>query len=512
MGGLVRFSELYDIELSEEDDWFDPFLPADTPLCVDPFLIYEDHSGRWATAHGHILDFFANVFTLVRLAKGNQKSNHWRQAERLLLFPEPYEFCLGVAEGSPRGAGSGPGLQKGMLEGIRTAVGLGIERVSHIEMLALFEGGMGLDRISDVTCNILKSYFIEYTQQVCRRQRIHMEQFPVRHASWSDEFLLWQERKVSLPVNPFTKKPQPVLLVPERFLREIPVVTANGFWSYAWQTHADELRGNLNYDIARKVPARVKARLARLNPNVVVSYLRKLEETEHEPYPVKDDPAFIVNWYEAGAGMTIKTPLSDVPSSIDGFPRFIQTVVEAFRHNIEDQDGWQLLWYHERALTEKRVQALFRGCVTHYCHANNIALAGESNAGRGPVDFKFSQGWNAQALVEIKLMRNHKFWDGILAQVPAYARAEGVNCSVIVAVAFTDAEMEPARIEKIHRAAEIASTNNGIKLTPIIIDARPKESASKLDAPADDLDELRGRSRDDGDSSSSSSSMGADPM
>jgi hypothetical protein len=237
----MRFSELYDIEPTEDDDWFDPFLPADTPLCVDPFLIYEVSKGRWAPAHDHILNFFACVFTLVRLAKGNRGSNHWQQAERLLLFPEPSEFCLGVAEGSPMGAGAGPGLQKGMLTGINAAVGLGIENVSHMEMLALFEGGMGLDRISDVTCNILKSDFIEYTREICRKHNLPMEKFTVRNASWSDEFLRWQERVVELPANPFTKKAQAVLLVPERFLRKIPVVTVDGFWRYAWESHADEL-------------------------------------------------------------------------------------------------------------------------------------------------------------------------------------------------------------------------------------------------------------------------------
>ena len=184
----MRFSELYPLEETDEDDWFDTFLPADSNLCVDPFLIYEDDGSRWSTAHYRVLEFFAMVFELVQQAKENKESVSWRQAERLLLFPEPAEFCLGVAEGSSQGAGSGRGLQVDMLDGITTAVRFGITNISHMEMLALFQGGMGLDRMSDAVCDILKSYFVSYTQDVCNRHNIPMQTFLVRNASWSSEF------------------------------------------------------------------------------------------------------------------------------------------------------------------------------------------------------------------------------------------------------------------------------------------------------------------------------------
>ena len=203
----MRFSELYQVDKTDDDDWFDTFLPADSNLCVDPFLIYEDHSSRWNTAHDHVLEFFAVIFELVHEAKDNKKSISWRQAERLLLFPEPAEFCLGVAEGSSQGAGSGQGLQIDMLDGITAAVRAGITNVPHMEMLALFQGGMGLDRMSDAVCNILKSYFISYTQDVCRRHNIPMQTFLVKNASWSSEFARWQDRRLELPLNPYPSKP-----------------------------------------------------------------------------------------------------------------------------------------------------------------------------------------------------------------------------------------------------------------------------------------------------------------
>jgi hypothetical protein len=132
--------------------------------------------------------------------------------------------------------------------------------------------------------------------------------------------------------------------------------------------------------------------------------------------------------------------------------------------SIEEQDAWQLLWYKSVARSERVVQALFRSVVIHYCRSHGIDLSGESNAGRGPVDFKFSQGWNARAIVEIKLMRNSSFWNGILQQTPQYARSEEVKAAYFVAVAYTDDEMTPSRLQKVDQAAQIASRTNAVEL------------------------------------------------
>ena len=184
----MHFSEVYFIDKAAEDDWFNTYLPADSKFCIDPLLIYDSDIPRWAHAHDRILQFFAMVFELIRRANGDRNAASWKLAQHLLLFPEPAEFCLGVAEGSPLGAGSGPGLRAEMLDGISVAVRYGLTNLPHMEMLALFQGGMGFDRISDAVCNILKSDFIAYTQEVCARHNIPTRRFKVQHASWSEEF------------------------------------------------------------------------------------------------------------------------------------------------------------------------------------------------------------------------------------------------------------------------------------------------------------------------------------
>ncbi|MCH6161045.1 hypothetical protein [Streptomyces marispadix] len=122
----------------------------------------------------------------------------------------------------------------------------------------------------------------------------------------------------------------------------------------------------------------------------------------------------------------------------------------------------------------------------------------------GPVDFKFSRGWSARALVEIKLARSSRFWDGVLAQLPRYQVAEEVKRGIYVAIAYTDDELVPEFREKVKKAAAVASKASGANITSILIDARRKESASRARNPelSDELHERGGSEEDPGEDDS----------
>ena len=170
----MRFSHVYGVQRTDEDDWFDPILSADTQLFVDPFLIYLDRAEHWAGAHDELVHFFDVVLTLLAKAGSNKNSAHRGAAQRLLLFPEPAEFCLGWGVTS-LGRGSGEGLQEGMLEGAEETIRLGIHSVSHFEEMTLFQEGIGVDLISDIACNVLKDRFISYTQSIVERHDIGVD-------------------------------------------------------------------------------------------------------------------------------------------------------------------------------------------------------------------------------------------------------------------------------------------------------------------------------------------------
>lgn len=495
-GNLTRFSDAFEIFATNDDDWFDLTIERDSNFGIDPFLIYQDDSSRWNTAHDHILKFFAVAFDCIRRAGKNKNSLYWKSAEQLLLFPEPAEFCLGVSETSPFGSGGGEGLQQDMLEGISVALAHGKVSIQHMEYIEVLTGGVGLDHIGDMTCNILKSYFIKYTQDVCRRHKIPMTRVLVEHADWSADDYEWISKWVELPINPaYAKHSLPILLTPEVFVRDIPIASADGFVRYA--ALSAELRQRFNINLSRHVPRHLKAQIARANFPLIDQYFNRLEDQRWDPYPVEDDPRRRLNPDQTSGTLLSEYPAATIPTTQSQVPSFVAALVKNFAYCIEQKGIWRSLWYKNRGLGEAHAQRLFYLTAINFCRQNNISVTPEANAGRGPVDFSFGKSWKDRALVELKLVRNSAFWDGIMKQVPAYTRAEEIHAAFFVGVAYTDGEMTAASREKVAKAAALASEKNGVTITPLIIDARRKPSASKERMTPAEREELRGLQADE---------------
>lgn len=477
-----RFSECFSIPRSRVDDWFDPLLPVDTELSVDPFRIYVDTKKPWEGAHDRLIDFFNMVLELVAKSNGRTSSAHWQAAERLLLFPEPPEFCLGYGQ-TPLGAGSAERLRATMLAAAQTTIRLGIESIEHFEELTLFQEQVGADRIGDIACNVLKEDFIAYTHGVIERHQLwdKTTEIGVRHARWSREHLAWLDESVPLLVNPFTRRPIGVILTPARFLRKLPTVDPLDFWEYAYVNENEQIRGQFNFDVGRNVAAKEIVRLAQSNPDVVRRYIKRLEKAPLPAYDLEKDPKGEVNWYNAATRFALDVPPPpDEPESPKDFCAFVQSLLQEFVWLMEDRGHADLLWVGTKPRSEKHVQSAFDLAMVGYCKAHNIDLTRESNAGRGPVDFKFSRGWKRRALVEIKLANNTRYWDGLIKQTPQYMRSEGINCGYFLTVQFTDEDLSRDRVSRVEDAARKVSEDRGYEVMPIFVDARPKPSASKL--------------------------------
>jgi hypothetical protein len=473
-----RFSEHFGVTNPPNDDWFDLLLPADTRLFVDPFRVYAENSGTWAGAHDELVDFFNLVLELMAEAKLDPSSQHWRAASELLMFPEPVEFCLGYAEGSEGGRGTATKRRAQMLAAGSIAINAGMDHVSHFEEMTLFQGRVGPDLVSDVACNVLKRRFIAYTQEVCARHGVETREVPVKHLSWSREYRRWDNATAELPYNPWTKAG--VLLVPRRFLRQLPSIEGEGFWDYAFAYEAENIRGQFQYDIARNVRSEKIAELARQNPALVRKFVERFEENPPAPYDVQRDPRGRTRWYEAGLSLATSAREVEKPSSADEFCAFVGRLCQEFVWVTEERGGWTLLWNPDNTpRAESAVQQLFHVALVLYCKDHDVDISPESAAGRGPVDFKFSQGWERRALVEVKLANHSRFWHGLDTQTPTYMKAEGIRCGYFLAVQYTDKDLTSERIGRVRQKAKDVSDECGYSITPVFVDARPKKSASK---------------------------------
>lgn len=476
----MRFSEHYKIYRTEKDDWYDPILFEDSLFFVDPFLIYQSDNELWVDAHDQLTNHFNSAIKLTAASGFKRDSMRWRKAKRMLTFPEPSEVCLGYSEGTTSGSGAGPKDADAMMRNVETAVKNGLDEVQSFEELALFGASVGADTISDIVINILKAKFIHYTQEVCAAHKIKTYEFLVRNARFDTKNIRWLDEKVNLPINPSIAKP--VILVPEAFIRDLPrpFIDQREFWAYAWDNFNDNLRDDFNFDLSSNVDMAEIIRLARERPNIVSDYIRNMVKHPKPAYDLPKDNQFLYQWWEKGNSIAAEytTP---PPQTVSDFNAFILSITNEYKNSIEQQGGWVMLNNDDGTPRKERAaQALFRSSLIHYCRANNIDITGEANAGRGPVDFKFSQGWTKRAVVEVKRANNTKFWHGLNIQTPQYMDSEEVDYGIFVVIMQRNADFRDKRETDIIQVAKEVSQRTGKTIDTLIVDARKKESASKI--------------------------------
>ncbi|GAA4048733.1 hypothetical protein [Agromyces indicus] len=477
----MYFSEAFGIPAGETPhDWFDPLMEIDTPLFVDPFLIYREDAGQWTGAADALAGHFELGFSILAGHQANPRSQQYKKTVDLMLFPEPREFGLGVASTGTAGSGTGRGFAERIVGAMALAIENGLQDLHHFEELGLLVERIGRDRISDITCNVLKRRFIEYTQEVARTHDVPLEIHRVANAALDPYRKRWVPEDHDLPTNPVTGGP--VLLTPKRFLRELPTLNADDWWNYV----EPELREDLNLDIGSRLPkARIVA-LARSHPHLVRQWSAARESFNAKPYDVERDPEGLHNWQRETAKVSEDLPI-DFPSvDEENLNDFIRKVNERFRHFVEEQGGWRLLRNDDTnsPKRETSIQLLYKGVVESYCKAHQVHLDREVELGRGPVDFIFTAS-TQRVLMEVKKLRNGKFWNGLEDQLVSYLTSAECSAGWFVAVRLGNTPTELSRVAALPTRTRTASERTGFELRSVLVDARIHLSASLLDGEGD---------------------------
>lgn len=474
----MLFSEHHSILHTSDEDWFDPLLAVDTKLFVDPFLIFQDTDLRWSKAHDRIVAHFQKAFELLAGCGCDPNALGFASAVRMLQFPEPSETCLGYTADGIRGAGSGKQFAYFIASAMCDAIGRGVIELRHFEQLGILEGGIGPDRISDITCTILKPQFIEYTQGIARTHGVPMVRHKIRAGRFDTARKGFMSAEADLPTNPVTGGP--LLLVPHRFLRDLPAINADDWWE---DMRSTELRDEFNADLAGRLKKKDIVRVAKRYPDKVEAWVQAREAGRVAAYDLARDPNGVYQWGSATRRYARRNPIQLVDATT--YPQFvavIDRIVERFRHFVEHSGGWRLVWDGDEEKPEEATQLVFLGIAKAYAEANNIVVDREVELGRGPVDFKFSSGFQHRALLEVKKLENGKFWNGLRAQLPSYLHSDRSRDGWLLAVRFRDSGV--AKDRALSLGSEVKRTGEvlDLDLRYSLVDARPKKSASKLTA------------------------------
>jgi len=315
-------------------DFVIPRVGVDTPLGIDPFLLYKSRDPQLAELHQALLNTFNAGIDAVR-------HNRIDQARCLLDFPEVAAIGFGYTEGSKRGSGVGSFLSELIVQTLLDSPQLLQRGVRHIEEMQLLSLGIGPDRISDIAANVLKRFLIEYTQKQCALWKIPLEKdVPVAHVLDTGS-LSWQDFYFDLPRSPFDR--EPILLVPRRIVRVLPWINYDDYFKMEFSAYlrAKRVRQTWRRPQAQLLTASDKQAVVAISRNEIERvdrYVRHKEETGRQAQP---SLSYLESHEVAPEATRLKQALSEMPpgrESAYDYPHLILEILN-YLFNPELIDG-----------------------------------------------------------------------------------------------------------------------------------------------------------------------------
>ncbi len=220
-----RLTDYYGVSTAQDElDFAIPFLDEDIPLYLDPFLLWRSPSQQDQALHTSLVNSFNHQNLLLR------RGSEAEAVQNLIIASECDEVGFGVSA-ARKGKRIGEKTALEILSLFRNISEYGVAGFTHFEEIQLYIDGISRDRVSDIACNFLKSFLVDYTVEHCLKLGIPLAK--VRLATLHDyktqRFL--PDVEVELPVHPETSAP--ILLVPKRWLRHVPWINFDDYFATA---------------------------------------------------------------------------------------------------------------------------------------------------------------------------------------------------------------------------------------------------------------------------------------
>ncbi len=214
-----RINDYYGLPFTqEESDFTIPFLDEDIPLYLDPFLLWKSPSQQDNALHTAIQNSFNHLGYLIN--KGRQAE----AIETLIKASECYEVGLGNSK-KRKGTPIGHKLASEILSLFKEIPQVNKSGFIHFEEIQLYVDQFSKDRVSDIACNFIKSFLIDFTIEQCNKFNIPMNKAIIEVYDYRQNAFIKED--LSLPQNP--QNGAPIILVPKRWLRYIPWINYDDY-------------------------------------------------------------------------------------------------------------------------------------------------------------------------------------------------------------------------------------------------------------------------------------------
>ncbi|MFA6422211.1 MAG: hypothetical protein WCV92_02335 [Candidatus Buchananbacteria bacterium] len=465
MNKLQRVSQYFNInhETFQKYGIFDAIVGVDSLFFIDPLLLSKSSVPELNNSLEEIRDYFRKIIVLIK-SNNNQA---YKKAIKKLTLREIKGVGIGYGNSSDDGSAIGPELAKNLACTAKELINMGIDDPAIFEVMGLFEENYGPDRLSDALICILQDRFFQFTERISKElnieRKIKIEKY---------------ERVYNLPKHPLENKP--LIFIPSDILRKIPVAVSFSDISVLAAFNED-LRERFNNLISPcfsgKKPNKETIK------NFFLSSTERMEtlvgsyiELNPDHYDFEKDPDGLYSWLEQ-ARMIVKNLSIKVttPENYNELLNVVKKIINSFKSSIEVNGCWRLLYNNSgKPLDEKHARLFFYGIARIACESTNIDISPESNAGRGPVDFKLSAGKN-KIIVEIKLSKG-KVKQGYEKQTRIYQESEGADKSYYIVIKITNSCLALTEILKLQKE-EVKKNIAHPEI--IVIDGLKKKPASK---------------------------------
>lgn len=468
----LLFSQYFNIEpvVFSNASLIDPFLNVDTQLFIDPVLLEKSSNILMATDGIKCFrNHFSNFVRLLTISK-NEGDAPWKAAWKLLDTDEPPENGLGFGGSGTSGSSRPDRIRTAMMRTAQEIIQLGASDPEMISLMGFFEREVGPDTISDFTTRVITPVLARITGDFCKANRIPLYQVP-------------DVNGLLLPRHTTQDgKGKYVLLVPQDIVRALPV--ANDWSGIEKAAFANQkIRDRVNSLLGGIAKTTIKDRKAALKkvaletPDSFLQFLGSVKEHTDSYDPTLD----ALGYYKIKA--ILSADVSELKANLafkiedgpDSLKEVVLETVKMFQHHVENGNLWEELWIGNKPKKERAAQLIYFALADCFCRANDVDISPEANMGGGPVDFKFSKGYNARVLVEMKKSTGTVV-HGYEKQLEIYKDASRTNHGIFVIINCGKMGRKLSKINAI-RDKRLAADEFASEI--IVIDARKKASASK---------------------------------
>lgn len=455
----------FDEELLEKEGLLDSFLNVDTQLFIDPVLLSKSNHNE--IAHSACKTFRTHFSNFVRLLTISVKENDaaWKGARNLLDLTEPPQTGLGYGGSSRSGSSRPEIIREQILKTAKEIVELGSKDPEMISLMGFFEPNVGPDTISDFTTRVIIEELAKITNQFCAKYNI-----PCVKSELASGMALPQYNGKS------------IVLVPRDILRHLPIANDKSDILRA-ALENQEIRDSVNRHLADIARPTVDERKAALRDIVLGSsesfegFLNAVKANSENYDPNEDALGYykLKSILKSNLDDFKQNNLPDIKKSPEELKMFVGLILKQFAHHVEKGNLWEELWVNDKPKRERAAQLIFFAIADCFCKANNIDISPEANMGGGPIDFKFSDGYEARVLVEMK-RSNGQVVHGYETQLDIYKDASKTNYGIFVVMDFGDLG---GKLKTINNIREKRLKKGEPASDIFVINATKKESASK---------------------------------